>query len=55
MLCDVRKVAMLRERFLLVQQRLQRNEIFCKPLIASANRSFIEVWPSVVASAVFLL
>ena len=37
------KVAMLRDRFLLVQQRLQRNEMFCKPLIASTNRDYIEV------------
>ena len=34
---------MLRDRFLLVQQRLQRNEMFCKPLIASTNRDYIEV------------
>ena len=37
------KVGMLRDRFLLVQQRLQRNEMFCKPLIASTNRDYIEV------------
>ncbi len=37
------KVSMLRDRFLLVQQRLQRNEMFCKPLIASTNRDYIEL------------
>ena len=37
------KVSMLRDRFLIVQQRLQRNEMFCKPLIASTNRDYIEL------------
>jgi DNA polymerase epsilon subunit 2 len=37
------KVAMLRERFLLVQQRIQRHELFCRPLVASANRAYVEV------------
>ena len=40
------KVAMLRERFLLVQQRVQRNDMFSKPLLASSavsGRSYIEL------------
>lgn len=37
------KTAMLRDRFLLVQQRIQRNEMFTRPLIASTTRSFIEL------------
>ena len=41
------KVDMLRERFLLVQQRVLRNEMFCKPLLAnsggSGGRGYIEL------------
>jgi len=39
------KVAMLRERFLLVQQRVQRNEMFTKPLTAAGGgaRSYVEL------------
>ena len=36
----------LYRRFMLVRHRLQHNEMFCKPLIASANRTYVEVCAS---------
>lgn len=34
---------MFRDRYLLVQQRLLRNELFCAPLVTTARKDYLQI------------